>query len=194
MYNFYLRAETYNTKKLTDMLVKVDAQPAAGNGIWQKGWNPGAGDGFSRGLQPSAPAAQQGSAGGHQSAPFAPAVPNVKPPEGALPLGATVSSDAMTVPRERMIFNLTMLEVNEGDREIAPEYVYTDGVWTYFHYSKRAASMDQPVIYRIVDGVETRVNTKTAGRFGEVIIAEAIGEFTLRNGQKTVCVKRKTDG
>jgi type IV secretory pathway VirB9-like protein len=86
-----------------------------------------------------------------------------------------------------------MFEVNEGDRTIAPDYVYSDGVFTYFHFGTRAREIDLPVVFRVVDGVETRVNTRTAGRFGEVLIAEARGDFTLRAGARAVCIRRKAE-
>ena len=54
--------------------------------------------------------------------------------------------------------------------------------------------VDRPIVYRLVDGVEERVATRTIGAKGETLVAEAVGEFVLRNGQKTVCIKVGADG
>ena len=42
------------------------------------------------------------------------------------------------------------------------------------------------MVYRVVDGVDTPVNTRTKGH---MLIAESSGAFTLRNGQRVVCVR-----
>jgi hypothetical protein len=42
----------------------------------------------------------------------------------------------------------------------------------------------------LVDGVDTMVNTRTAGLRGNILIAEAVGDFTLRNGNRIVCVRQ----
>jgi hypothetical protein len=94
------------------------------------------------------------------------------------------------VPKEDMAFAHKMYEVNDGDRVIAPNTVYTNGTWTFFHYGKRSATVDRPVVYRVVNGVETLVNTRWIGRNNEVLVAEATGDFVLRNGRRTVCVQR----
>jgi len=88
-----------------------------------------------------------------------------------------------------------MFEVKDGDRQIAPELVYSDQRgWTYFDFRDKASQIDMPIVYRIVDGVETRVNVRSGGDRGEILIAEANGDFVLRNGDKTVCIIRIKDG
>jgi hypothetical protein len=49
------------------------------------------------------------------------------------------------------------------------------------------------VVFQLIDGVETMVNTRTAGPKGNMIVAEAIGDFVLRNGRRIICVYR-SDG
>jgi ComB9 competence protein len=73
-----------------------------------------------------------------------------------------------------------------GDRTIAPERVFTDGVFTFFDFGERWDTSDLPAVYRVVDGVDTPVNTRVKGT---MLIAEASGAFTLRNGQRTICVR-----
>ena len=81
---------------------------------------------------------------------------------------------------------MKMYEVHKGDRIIAPEYVYTDGRFTYMHFA--AGMTDRPDIRRIVDGVEGRVNTHTTGRYNNTVVVEALGNFILRSGTRAVCV------
>lgn len=90
---------------------------------------------------------------------------------------------------DQLRFNLRILAPTPEDVEIAPERVFTDGVWTYFDFGSRADIMRRPVIYLVQDGVDTLVNTRTAGPQGNVLIAEAVGNFTLRNGKRVVCVR-----
>ena len=176
LYTFYVRAESYNTRKITDINVFVEVPPSAG--LWKtSGSSP---LDFQRGY--GGQMAQMGQMSQMPQMPGPAAAPHAAAPDAM--------NSGSLVPRDSMIFDMTMFEVAQGDSAIAPEYVYSDGVWTYFHYAGRGRTVDRPVVYRVVDGVETRVNTRTAGRYGEVIIAEARGNFVLRNGEKAICVKR----
>jgi ComB9 competence protein len=159
VYTFYLRTEGRNTRIVTDLQVFVQASPAKGSGGW-----------FS-GDKQNVYKSNEGSSGSGDN----------------ISVGAAASQGDEPVPSERRIFNLKMYEVNKGDRIIAPEYTYTDGRFTYLHYA--AGVTDRPAVFRIVDGVEGRVNTRVTGRHSEVIIVEAVGDFILRSGSRAVCIK-----
>jgi type IV secretory pathway VirB9-like protein len=73
-----------------------------------------------------------------------------------------------------------------GERSIAPRRVFSDGVFTWFDYGAKWDREDLPAVYRVVDGVDTPVNTRIKGT---MLVAEATGAFTLRNGQRVVCVR-----
>jgi type IV secretory pathway VirB9-like protein len=165
VYTFYLRTEGRNTRVVTDMQVFVQAAPSRASGEWFNGEVRGA---YVRG-------AEAVSAEGAKSGESA----SISVPHAA-------SQGDEPVPTDRREFNLKMYEVNEGDRIIAPEYAYTDGRFTYLHYS--AGVTDRPAVFRIVDGVEGRVNTRVTGRHSEVIIVEAIGDLVLRSGTRSVCI------
>lgn len=92
---------------------------------------------------------------------------------------------------EDIRFDMQILARSARDAEIAPERVFEDGLFTYFDFGSRADSMARPVVHQIVDGVDTVVNSRTVGPQGSILVAEAVGDFTLRNGAKVVCVKRK---
>jgi hypothetical protein len=63
-------------------------------------------------------------------------------------------------------------------------------VFTYFDFGERSDSMNRPIVHQVVDGVDTAVNTRTAGAKGNILIAEAVGDFILRSGNRVVCVRR----
>ena len=73
-----------------------------------------------------------------------------------------------------------------GDKSIAPERVFTDGHFTWFDYGARWDTSDLPAVYRVVDGIDTPINTRI---MGTALVAEVPGAFTLRNGQRVVCVR-----
>jgi len=73
-----------------------------------------------------------------------------------------------------------------GDQSIAPERVYSDGLRTWFDYGSRMGSKTLPVIYALIDEVDTPINVT---REGSRLVAQAVGSFTLKSGKKITCVK-----
>lgn len=82
----------------------------------------------------------------------------------------------------KLRFDFTM----SGDKSIAPERVFSDGIFTYFDYGDRWNGTDLPAFYRVVDGVDTPQNVRYKG---SMVVVESAGAFTLRNGQRVVCVR-----
>ncbi len=72
-----------------------------------------------------------------------------------------------------------------GDPEIAPERVYSDGIRTWFDYGPDIAKRNLPAVYAVVDGIDTPLNVN---RDGSKIVAQGAGAFTLKAGQKLVCI------
>jgi len=72
-----------------------------------------------------------------------------------------------------------------GDKEIAPDRVYTDGIRTWFDFGSDIHKKTLPAIYKIEDGVDAPVNVS---RDGNKIVVQASGSFSLKHGAKTVCV------
>lgn len=74
-----------------------------------------------------------------------------------------------------------------GDPSIAPQFVLSDGVFTYLFYDD-PDRMDLPAVNRVQDGIDRPVNTRMVGRV--LVVESGVGEgLTLRAGQKTVCVR-----
>ncbi len=165
IYNFYVRSEGWNSTQITDFTVYVAAGSAAQNPL---GGN----------AQPNPSSTDAGMSG-------AAATPSniVTPPDYIRKIAFSP---------ENLRFDLKIFAPTPEDIEIAPLRVFTDGIWTYFDYGDKADTVRRPVISRVVDGVDTMVNTRTAGSTGNIFIAEAIGNFTLRNGSRVVCVYSST--
>jgi len=78
-----------------------------------------------------------------------------------------------------------------GEEEIAPYAVYDDGNWTYFDFRDQGFANDRlPVIYKVVDGFDSIINSRVENGF---LVAESISKegWTLKNGHKVVCVRPK---
>jgi ComB9 competence protein len=95
---------------------------------------------------------------------------------------------------EDIRFDLKMFANRPGDAEIAPQRVFEDGLFTYFDFGDKADIVARPVVHQVVDGVDVVVNSRTTGPRGSILVAEAIGDFTLRNGSRVICVKRVPGG
>lgn len=81
--------------------------------------------------------------------------------------------------------------VMSGEKELAPTRVFDDGVWTYFKFSEE--NLDRvkrlPALYRVVDGVDSPVNTRIVK--GTLIAETTSAAWTLRNGDAHLCVQRR---
>ncbi|MFN5588501.1 MAG: TrbG/VirB9 family P-type conjugative transfer protein [Holosporales bacterium] len=182
IYNFYLRSEGWNSKNITDFTVFVLANPAnagASNSIGAVPHAPGAGTPINALTgQPFVNQPMSGLTGTPSGTAFtgntAPTTPEF------------VRSIAFDPTNLR--FDLKIYAPTPADVEIAPLRAFTDGLWTYFDYGEKADTVRRPVVFRVVDGVDSMVNTRTMGPRGNIIVAEAIGNFTLRNGDRVVCV------
>ena len=91
---------------------------------------------------------------------------------------------------EDVRFDMKLYAQHPSDADIAPLRVFEDGLFTYFDYGDRAETVTRPVVHQVVDGVDSAVNSRTVGPRGSVLVAEAVGDFTLRSGNRVVCVKR----
>lgn len=169
VYAFYLRAEGFNSAEIPDVVVYVKAAAPLGSNL-ASGVGPGQ-------LAPSAePAAQEAGKGASPT--------RIDAGLATRRTGLMEPDYLKEVPvdPERLQFGFTM----SGDRSIAPERVFSDGVFTYFDFGSRWTGTDLPAVWRVVDGIDTPQNSRVRGT---MVIAEATGAFTLRNGQRVVCVR-----
>lgn len=80
--------------------------------------------------------------------------------------------------------------MSKGSRELAPLAIFDDGYFTYFKFGDgNLDSIKVPVIYQVVDGYDSLLNTRVEGGY---IVAETTNEkFTIRRGEKFLCIKNK---
>lgn len=167
VYSFYIRSEGWNSDQVSDITVFVDANRPA---------NVSAGGSINDLMAASMDGQVQGNGVGgvNNNA-------RITPPDYVR---------EVAFKPENLKFDMKILAPTPDDAEIAPERVFNDGIWTYFDFGKKADSMRRPVVYQVIDGVDTMVNTRTAGTTGGVLIAETVGDFTMRNGNRVICVHR----
>lgn len=79
-----------------------------------------------------------------------------------------------------------------GDKELAPVLVFRDDRFTYLDYGYNSDSRVWPVAYQVVDRVDQPVNMRKSPD-GRYMVVETINPITLRYGEKTVCLKRRSD-
>lgn len=74
-----------------------------------------------------------------------------------------------------------------GDKAIAPQFVLSDGLFTYLFYDD-IDRIDLPSVNRVQDGIDRPVNTRRVGRV--LVVESGVGQgLTLRAGQQTVCIR-----
>lgn len=89
--------------------------------------------------------------------------------------------EAVITSPEDLNFNYSM----SGNKEIAPNRVYSDGYRTWLNYDQSIKKRNLPSVYAVIDGVDTPVNTT---RIKNSIVIQGSGVFTLKNGHKVTCI------
>ncbi|MGN8423822.1 TrbG/VirB9 family P-type conjugative transfer protein [Helicobacter pylori] len=70
---------------------------------------------------------------------------------------------------------------------LMPEEIFNDKQFTYFKFDKKLALSKFPVVYKVVDGYDSPVNTRIVGDY---IIAEDVSaKWTLRLGKDYLCIR-----
>ena len=95
---------------------------------------------------------------------------------------------ALDIPNTR---DIAYSYVMAGEKELAPLKVFDDGVWTYFKFAEE--NLDRvkrlPALYRVVDGVDSPVNTRVVD--GTLVAETTSKGWTLRNGDSHLCIRKK---
>ena len=162
VYAFYLRAEDIASKTVPDVVVRVAADPP----VKHRRLALMTGDEVN-------------------GAEAIPAVLNGETqsllPDRETGLNDPDFAEEIPVDLSKVSFKFSMA----GDSSIAPERVFSDGLFTYLDFGERWDASDLPAVYRVVDEVDTPVNVRYSGH---MIVVEATGSLTLRNGFRYVCV------
>ena len=180
IYTFYLRSEAYNSKIISDFL--VDVVPS--------------------GTRSSYSGAQMDSMSPEQIAAFderypAEAAARIRDPYATMPTS--------TDPRYREYAEWTDFDPAKIREDLGvyvpvdqvggtiPYRVFRDDRFTYIDYGPEASQMTEwPTPLIVIQGVEGPVGNRTAGPGGRMIVIEALGDFILRNGQRTIVIKPRS--
>ncbi len=92
--------------------------------------------------------------------------------------------------RKRAWFCLWLCKVAfKRKNPIAPLDIFNDAHFTYFKFNRHHSQVKFPVLYKVVDGYDNPINTRIVGDY---LIAEDIADqWTLREGKRHACVRRK---
>lgn len=183
IYTFYLRSESYSSKQISDFLVDVAAPRANAGGYGSHGG-----------------ATMMGSNGDPaQLAAFDEKNPSlaaerIRDPYATIPDAAD--------PRFKEYAEWTDFDPSKIREDLGvyvplkqtggtiPYRVFRDDRFTYIDYGAEASQMTEwPTPLIVIQGVEGPVGNRTAGPGGRMIVIEALGDFILRNGQRTIVVK-----
>ena len=109
------------------------------------------------------------------------------PREGAMRTFARDADYIKTIPfaPENMTLAFEMSAKDSESIEIAPQKVYSDGIWTWLDYEHTWDFITLPAVYKVVDDVDTPVNTRIKD---SKIIVHGTPPLTLKSGQKVVCI------
>ena len=180
VYTFYVRSYPIKAPQLPDLTVFVDAS-RPGEGVHSNA--------AGRGRKPTASLETSSGPG--------PSPTDGKPatdPERKDAAGKPSPPDYVReVPFDVDALSFDSYTIFAKDQDsvgIAPERVFTDGVFTFLDFGERRAdSILRPVVFRVVDQVDTKVNTRTVGPRDNILVVEAVGNLTLRNGARIVCLR-----
>ena len=171
VYSFYVRSEGYNSENLPDLRVHVHVP----------------GD-----VPMSFPVSMEGQGSSKEKSRLQNNHENNQGTASSSELTRNNSNQRNEGYPETLLPKLSRLNFKwsmSGDASIAPRQVFSDGVRTWFNFDDGSGRVieqqDLPIIARVMDGVDTPVNTRIDGT---MVIAESEGVFTLRNGTRTVCI------
>lgn len=194
VYNFYVRGESEASDIVPDMQVYVDVLERIVPGAGPR--NTGSPEPVNDPLLPvSGPNARPGpSTAPH---PFQDTANGDRTQGAKPPVKKEAAYHTREIPYDpaSAVYDLGIFVPDKASIAIAPKRVWHDDVWTYFDFGEKTDGMpERPVVSLLIDGVDSPVNTRTAGSRNNIVIAQAIGNFTLRDGNKLVCVKRLPPG
>jgi ComB9 competence protein len=118
---------------------------------------------------------------------------HIRVPMPPLPIEKKLEQEEKQDYLDEVLFNPSKLDFDfnmAGDKTIAPERVYSDGILTWFDYGDRINKGNIPAIFAVINGVNTPINVS---REGSKLVAQATGKFILKRGDQEVCVYKDNE-
>ena len=180
VYPFYLRAESFNSKNVPDLVVKIvgrEKPPAiegpASDVVSPVGKGTAVGDEERRGKEGDAKPKES-----NKAAAAVEALTNPKPAAGDFVRAVPFDPSKLHGWKDYKLW---------GDDTLRPETVFRDGQFTYIQYGAKWDALELPTAYVVIDGIDELVNSRVQGT---TFIVESVSPLiTLKSGQKFLCVQ-----
>ncbi len=179
VYPFYLRAESFNSKNVPDVVVKIlgrETEPTVESQI------------------AALPASPEGERQEEKKGPEEPGDGPDKPEDKA-----KAAVEALTNPKaddgdfvRSIPFDPSELHGWNayklwGDESLRPETVFQDGQFTYIQYGGKWDAVELPTAYVVIDDIDELVNSRVKG---STLIVESVAPLiTLKSGKQFLCVQ-----
>ena len=157
-YPFYLRAESFNSKNVPDLIVQV-VRSDLGGAEPDAGVVPEPADGG------ASPLADAGDSGGRR---------------GFRRDGAVRSGRAARLGRLQPVVG------GPDGAALKPETVFRDDIFTYIRFGDNWGDVEFPTAYVVVDGIDEVVNTRRMGR--TYVVESVHRLITLKSGKSYLCI------
>jgi len=182
VYPFYLRAESFNSKNVPDLVVKIIGRekPATIDGAAIAGSAADAKEGAAgdEGRREKEAKGEGGAKEGDKAAAAVEALANPKPPAGDFVRNVPFDPSKLHGWKDYKLW---------GDETLKPETVFRDGHFTYIQYGSKWDALELPSAYVVVDGIDELVNSRVQGT---TFIIESVSPLiTLKSGKQYLCVQ-----
>jgi ComB9 competence protein len=179
VYPFYLRAESFNSINVPDLMVRVlgrETPDAIAGAVPMNAAAPGAAP------DPQAGGAAGSAKPGDKVAAAVADLTNPKPQAGDFV--RTVPFDPSKL---RGWNDYKLWGGGDAERELKPVMVYRDDFFTYLQYGRKFDGLELPTAYVVRDGIDELVNSRVQGN--TFIVESTAKVISLKNGKSFICVE-----
>jgi len=174
IYPVYMRAESFNSKNLPDLLVRIEGT------IPEKGtWPDVIGE------------AKEAASSGIEASEILPlqadAVAGLKKPDPLRAEGDFVQEAPFDPDKLRGWGDYKLWSGGTNGADLKPETVFRDDYFTYIRFGEAWKDIELPTAYVVVDGIDELVNTRVQGR--TFIVESTQKLISLKSGESFLCIE-----
>ena len=170
VYPIYLRVESYNSKNVPDLLVRIEGQVPSSEGM--TGFKPVEGEKDNDGVPPLTVSKEVADLRQGPS----------PPPPGDFVKNAPFDADTLRGWGEYKLWG-----GGNYVEDLKPETVFRDDHFTYIRFGEKWKDIELPTAYVVVDGIDELVNTRVQGR--TYIVESTRRLITLKSGATFICIE-----
>lgn len=174
VYPFYLRLESYNSKNVPDLLVRIEGRPGTPDAARMTGFKTIEGE------------KEEGVALPDMGKEVAKLTPKTPPVEDK-PAGDFVKNVPFDPNSLRGWGQYKLWGGGNYAEDLKPETVFRDDYFTYVKFGRKWKDIELPTPYVVVDGIDELVNSRVVG---ETYIIESVQRLiTLKSGETYICIE-----